>query len=71
MRSHTFFVSPTFLDVRYPKQATVELRLSERLLSETLIIRTRRCSTQLLFLKKMRDLAANKRVTNLKQKKNE
>ena len=28
-------------------------------------------STQLLFLKKMRDLAANKRVTNLKQKKNE
>ena len=27
------------------------------------------CSTQLLFLKKMRDLAANKRVTNLKQKK--
>ena len=27
------------------------------------------CSTQLLFLKKMRDLAATKRVTNLKQKK--
>ena len=26
------------------------------------------CSTQLLFLKKMRDLAATKRVTNLKQK---
>ena len=29
------------------------------------------CSTQLLFLKKMKDLAATKRVTNLKQKKNE
>ena len=27
------------------------------------------CSTQLLFLKKMKDLAATKRVTNLKQKK--
>ena len=27
------------------------------------------CSTQPLFLKRMRDLAATKRVTNLKQKK--
>ena len=27
------------------------------------------CSTQLLFLKKMRNLAATKKVTNLKQKK--